>query len=93
MLQNDVCTQQECRTTHTTQAGMREQRPIANRSAVSHPLVGAYLRHMSGALRSVPSPEQGTSHRMRSNLYACFCKDTHAQDQHHFQSTQCAMDC
>lgn len=37
---------------------------------------------MSGALRSVPSPEQGTSQRMRSNLYACICAVMHKASQH-----------
>mmetsp|Transcript_36854 Transcript_36854/g.65989 ORF Transcript_36854/g.65989 Transcript_36854/m.65989 type:complete len:216 (+) Transcript_36854:373-1020(+) len=31
------------------------------------PLLVFHLRQMSGALRSVPSPQQGTSHKMRSN--------------------------
>ena len=31
------------------------------------PLAAVHLRQMSGALRMVPSPEQGTSHRILSN--------------------------
>lgn len=34
------------------------------------PLAGDQRRQMSGALRMVPSPEHGTSHRMRSKRMA-----------------------
>ena len=39
------------------------------------PLGAAQRRQMSGALRSVPSPEQGTSHSTLSNLNASPCAD------------------
>ena len=38
------------------------------------PLAMFHRRQMSGALRMVPSPLQGTSHRMRSNLTASSCQ-------------------
>jgi hypothetical protein len=35
------------------------------------PMAGLHLLHKSGALRRVPSPLQGTSHRMRSKVPGC----------------------
>ena len=40
------------------------------------PLEATQRRQMSGALRSVPSPEHGTSHRILSYLKASPCNQT-----------------
>ncbi len=42
------------------------------------PFLALQRFQMSGALRIVPSPEQGTSHSTRSYLYACPCDEPQA---------------